>query len=756
MAVIWTLTLGWDSGWHSVRAESAAAAGDQATIRSLLAAGQTAEKLAPVTVDYPLDAAVFPPGFPPPTFLWHDPAPTANRWLFDVILADGAGRIDVLTSGDLPAPAPETPPEQRPEPARSYKPTPYQASAKRWQPDARTWAAIQRGSVKGPVQVAILGFDRAGPPRPVSRGLVAFSTSADPVGAPIFYRDVPLPFIHVAKNPGLIRWRLGDVTAPAPPRTVLKDMEVCGNCHSFTPDGKTLAMDIDYSNDKGSYIIVDIARETVFSKDKIITWTDYRREDNELTFGLLSQISPDGRYVISTVKDRSVFSPVADLYYSQRFFPIKGILCVYGRQTKTFFPLPGADDRRYVQTNPMWSPDGKTILFARNEAYELKNLKDPSAAIITPEEVREFFEGGKKFRYDLYRIPFNGGKGGQAEPLPGASANGRSNYFPRFSPDGRWIVFCQADTFMLLRPDSELHIMPAAGGTPRRLRCNHLGRMNSWHSWSPNGRWLVFASKLNGPYTQLWLAHVDAEGNDSPPVLLEWFTAADRAANIPEFVNVAPSEFLAIRQEFADYYTYFRIGLDRERLFEHGAAIEAFRKVLAEKPDHVEATYLLASCLARLGREAEAIPFARKAVQLNSEYLPAHRLLGTLLGRKGEYREAISHMVTVLTARPDDPVSANNLAWVLATCPDASCRDGKRAVALAERACTATGYRVPTMLDSLAAAYAEAGDFRSAAATAKQALEIVRRNPKAQTHGAELRLKLYEGGQPYRDFPVGP
>jgi len=317
-------------------------------------------------------------------------------------------------------------------------------------------------------------------------------------------------------------------------------------------------------------------------------------------------------------------------------------------------------------------------------------------------------------------------------------------------------VFCQADTFMLLQPDSQLYILPATGGTPRRMRCNHPGRMNSWHCWSPNGRWLVFASKANGPYTQLWLTHVDAEGNDAPPVLLEWFTAADRAANIPEFVNIAPSEFLVIRQEFADYYTYFRVGLSRERLFEHMAAIQAFRKVLAEKPDHLEATYLIGSCLARLGREAEAVPYARKAVQLNSEYLPAHRLLGTLLGRKGEYREAIRHMQTVLNARPDDAVSANNLAWVLATCPDASCRDGKRAVALAELACTVTGYRVPTMLDSLAAAHAEAGDFRSAAATAKRALEIVRRDPKAQTREAELRLKLYEAGKPYRELPVGP
>ena len=99
--------------------------------------------------------------------------------------------------------------------------------------------------------------------------------------------------------------------------------------------------------------------------EKIITWADYKREDGELTFGLLSRVSPTGRYVISTVKDRSVFVAIPDLMISQLFFPIKGILVVYDRETKTFAALPGADDPQYVQTNAVWSPDGKEIVFAR-------------------------------------------------------------------------------------------------------------------------------------------------------------------------------------------------------------------------------------------------------------------------------------------------------------------------------------------------------------------------------------------------------
>ena len=203
-----------------------------------------------------------------------------------------------------------------------------------------------------------------------------------------------------------------------------------------------------------------------------------------MTFGLLSQVSPCGRYVISTVKDRSVFVPRPDLYFSQLFFPLKGVLAIYDRETKTYTALPGADDPQYVQSNPAWSPNGQEIVFARSTAYPLRRLRDTQRVLLTADECKEFLEEGKKFKFDLYRVPFNGGKGGEPVPIEGASNNGMSNFFPKYSPDGKWIVFCRADSFMLLQPDSELYIIPAEGGEARRLRCN-TDRMNSWHSGRP-------------------------------------------------------------------------------------------------------------------------------------------------------------------------------------------------------------------------------------------------------------------------------
>ena len=735
---------------------SSAPAAVTSSVRTLLASARASETLGPLAIDYPLEGAVFPQDFAAPTFRWRDTVPEADTWLIEIAPGDGSKAIHVLASGKASHPGGKSDPKYTSEEAAAYRPPPKKGSARSWTPRAEVWTAIKKASAERFATVTILGFVAATPGRALSGGAVRVMTSWDSVGAPIFYREVPLPFLYAVKNPEAIHWRLGDVASPEPPPSLLTNMNVCGNCHSFTPDGRTLAMDVDYGNDKGSYVITPINRETVLDRSKIISWSDYRREDNEPTFGLLSQISPDGRYVISTVKDRSVFSPLPEFFYSQRFFPIKGILVLYDRQAKTFFSLPGADDPAYVQSNPAWSPDGKTLVFARSGAHELKKLKDRSAALIRREEAQEFFEGGKRFRYDLVRIPFNAGKGGRAEPVRGASGNGKSNYFPRFSPDGKWIVFCQADSFMLLQRDSTLLIMPAEGGEVRRMRCNFTGGMNSWHSFSPNGRWMVFSSKVNGPFTQLWLTHIDEGGNDTPPVLLERFTAPARAANIPEFVNRSPETFVKMHEAFADYYTHYLAGLRQVRLFEHGNGARAFREAVRLKPDHGPSRYWFGVCLAATGRDNEAIAHLRKGLELEPTGTRAHHVLGMVLCRNGVYEEGLAHLEHALAGHPEGLGAANNLAWVLATCPEAKFRDGRRAVELAERACEATGHNKASFLDSLAAAYAETGDFADAVRVASRALDLARRTSLASVEAIEARLRLYKAGRAYRQGAASP
>jgi tetratricopeptide (TPR) repeat protein len=575
-----------------------------------------------LAIYYPLDETIFPPEIVPPTFHWEDSNSKSDRWILTIKFQDNKNRMKTIV--------------QEPQ----------------WIPESDQWELIKKRSLEKQAVVTILGTNRWSRWKILSAGQISIKTSEDPVGAPLFYREVNLPFIDAVKDPTNIRWRFGDISSVQQPPVVLEKLPVCGNCHSFSANGDILAMDVDYANNKGSYVITEVTKEMLLAPGDIITWSDYRKEDGQQTFGLLSQISPDGRFVISTVKDESVFVPKPELAFSQLFFPIKGILVFYDRQTGKFTALPGADDPKYVQSNPTWSPDGKYIVFARTEAYKLKNVSDRRKVLLSPEQCEEFLKEGKQFLFDLYRIPFNNGKGGIPEPLEGASNNGMSNYFAKYSPDGKWIVFCKAKSYMLLQPDSELFIIPAEGGTARRLRAN-TSRMNSWHSFSPNGRWMVFSSKANSVYTQLYLTHIDEDGHSSPAVLLSQFTAPDRAANIPEFVNTKSTAIVRIRDKFVDDTSYLRAADEYLKADDYAGAERQCRKALELNPKNALVHGTLGVALARQEKLDEAIRHFSEAIKLEPGYVDAHYSLGQAMTHKGKLNKAVRYFSEVLRFQPD-------------------------------------------------------------------------------------------------------
>ena len=593
-----------------------------------------------LVVRYPLDGTLFPPDIIPPTFLWEDTNPASDTWIVTIRFKDAGSRSHDSDRMD------------------------FVVHESEWTPGTEAWETIKKRSMERGASVTILGLNHRNWREIRSGGQISLTTSADSVGAPLFYREVNLPFVDAVKDPSNIRWRFGGISSPEQPPVILEDMPVCGNCHSFSADGKVLAMDVDYANSKGSYVITNVAERMLLAPSDIITWNEYRKEDGEQTFGLLSQISPDGRFVVSTVKDKSVFVPMPPLAFSQLFFPVKGILCVYDRQSRTFESLPGADDPRYVQSNPTWSPDGRHIVFARAKAYDLKHSEDEGKVLLTREECKEFTEEGKPFLFDLYRIPFNEGKGGKAEPIEGAANNGMSNFFAKYSPDGKWIVFCKAKSYMLLQPDSELYIIPAEGGEARRLRAN-TARMNSWHSFSPNGKWLVFSSKAYSAYTQLFLTHIDESGSSTPAVLLSQFTSPDRAANIPEFINAEPYAIKHIDEEFLNDDSFIRAGNEFLKAGDLDSAEQQYRKALELNPNNADAHYTLAYVLERKALFEDSVHHLFKAVELDSEHSDAHFNLGQAMVRLGKVGAAIDHLSMVVRLEPNHPRAHANLASLL-------------------------------------------------------------------------------------------
>jgi tetratricopeptide (TPR) repeat protein len=196
------------------------------------------------------------------------------------------------------------------------------------------------------------------------------------------------------------------------------------------------------------------------------------------------------------------------------------------------------------------------------------------------------------------------------------------------------------------------------------------------------------------------------------------------------------------------------------------AAINQFQEAIRLKPDSAEAHYGLSVAFANKGQVHEANDYYQEALRLTPGHARAPQKLGspwtespTALGAQastldaqGKYAEAIRLYQAALKAQPDQEVVQNNLAWLLATCPDAGFRDGPEAVRLATRACELTSYAKPLLIGTLAAAQAEAGDFQAAIATGERAAALADtlRLEEVAAKNREL-IQLYRQGQAFHE-----
>ena len=409
-----------------------------------------------------------------------------------------------------------------------------------WVPQKDQWEHLKTQSEDEPVHLKVYGIGGWSLRKVVAAGETVFSISSDPVAAKLAFIRKPLPFRRARENPHLSQLLLGDVSSYDPPISVLNAQNTCFNCHGFSSGKNVFGIDMDVGGDKGGYILklMRPGANWVIDPD-VISWNQLPAPAPAKTnMGLFARPSPDGRYVVATIGESSVFVMIDDLYFSQLFFPASGHLACYDRKTRKMFSLPGADLPGYIQTGPAWSPDGKFLYFARARIRSDLLEAIQSGRVRNESDQQRIHVLNKKYpiQFDIYRMQFNEGRGGVAQPLTGASHNGASNYFPRVSPDGRWIVFTQSPTGMVLQPESRLFILPAEGGEPRQLACRTTV-MNSWHSWSTNGKWLAYSSKVQSPFTEIFLTHIDAAGEASPGIRLFRLSSPNAAAMVPEFVS---------------------------------------------------------------------------------------------------------------------------------------------------------------------------------------------------------------------------
>ncbi len=216
----------------------------------------------------------------------------------------------------------------------------------------------------------------------------------------------------------------------------------------------------------------------------------------------------------------------------------------------------------------------------------------------------------------------------------------------------------------------------------------------------------------------MYLTHIDEQGHDSPPILIDNSTAANRAVNIPEFVNIPPDGLLNIDVPAVEYYKRFEIAWGLAEKGQYEAAIAEWKSALELNPKDPKALMNFGMSLVRAGKPAEAIPEYSKALEVNPDYAEAQMNLGIALAGTGKPDEAIAHYQKALDINPDYPEAHSNFGVALA-------RAGKLDEAIAHyRQALAIAPNYAEVHNNLAAALAGAGKLDEAIEHFQKVVEL--------------------------------
>ena len=294
----------------------------------------------------------------------------------------------------------------------------------------------------------------------------------------------------------------------------------CTNCHAFTrADPATMTVGIR-SQEHGS--------ATLLCQDGAVTKLNAK-------WGYTSW-HPSGKVAAYSLNDVNQFfhcvgAEVRDVC------DLDSDLVVYYPDGQRVVTSPGIAAPDYLETYPAWSADGRELYFCR-------------AAITWEDRGRIPPPGYEHLHYSLVKVTFDleSGQFGPPQVVISGEAVGKSVMLPRPSPDGRFLLFCLCDygCFPVFQPSSDLYLLDLATGVHRRLELNS-DLSESWHSWSTNSRWFAFSSKAHdGVFTRVYLAHVDADGMVSQPIVLpqadpSYYDRCLQTFSVPEFLTAPVS-----------------------------------------------------------------------------------------------------------------------------------------------------------------------------------------------------------------------
>jgi len=208
-------------------------------------------------------------------------------------------------------------------------------------------------------------------------------------------------------------------------------------------------------------------------------------------------------------------------------------LILYDVKNNTVKKITDTDDK--FETFPYWSPDGEYL-------YYCSASFKPDTSNIQVDVINNY----SKIKYSLVRVKYNHKDStfGVADTLVSSTATNLSSTFPRVSPDGRYLLYTAAEygNFHIWHKNSNLQMLDLNTGKNIETAVINSDDVESYHSWSSNGRWIVFSSRrLNGGYTRLFIAYFDKNGNFHKPFILPqkdpaFYDKYLKSYNIPEFI----------------------------------------------------------------------------------------------------------------------------------------------------------------------------------------------------------------------------
>ena len=314
----------------------------------------------------------------------------------------------------------------------------------------------------------------------------------------------------------------------------------CINCHNFQ----------QYNPDRMQFHARQNMGGTIIACDGDIQKIDMRN-DSILSAGVYPTWHPWLKYIVySTNMTAQIFHSVDP--NKIEVFDTESDLIAYDLEKNEVTNIE--NDPNELECFPFWAPDGKTLYYC-SAHFEYKDTIDHGKELIMRNE---------EVKYNLYKKRFNPEtmEFGPRELVFAADSLGKSATLPRISPDGRYLMFTLAKSgvFHIWHHDADLWMLDLKTGKVRNMEEINSPDTESYHSWSSNGRWVVFSSRrYDGNYTRPYIVHIDSNGHAGKPFELpcadpDYHRQFLKCYNIPEFmrgpVTIKPQQFAdALKQE---------------------------------------------------------------------------------------------------------------------------------------------------------------------------------------------------------------